>query len=146
MGDAPFWKTDDGTIYTSCDNNTYGCVGVEVDANKSIHKMPFLSRLSIKQMVSGYHCSIAICNDGSVYSTGHGDGKGDNGLGQKGKTNESWQRMEGLKDIIDCDFGDDFIILLSSSGQVFGAGLNDKGQLGLNTKEDENDHIMRNPT
>eukprot|EP01083_Nonionella_stella_P085222 236201_1 len=146
MGDAPFWKTDDGSIYTSCNYNYCGCVGVKVDSNKTIHKIPFLSQLSIKKMVSGSRCSIALCNDGSVYSTGHGHGKGDNGLGEKGKTNESWKRIEGLKDIIDCDFGDEFIIFLSSSGQVFSAGRNDKGQLGLNTKEAWDEHIMRNPT
>eukprot|EP01083_Nonionella_stella_P181317 649084_1 len=97
MGFAPFWKTDDGSIYTSCKNNIYGRVGVEVDRNKTINKIQFLSQLSIKKMASGDCCSIAICNDGSVYSTGHGRGKGDNGLGEKGKTNESWQRIEGLK-------------------------------------------------
>eukprot|EP01083_Nonionella_stella_P289805 986210_1 len=68
--DAPFWKTTDGSIYTSVKNNIEGRVGVEVDKNKLINKIPFLSQLSIKKMVSGYCCSIAICNDGSVYSTG----------------------------------------------------------------------------
>eukprot|EP01083_Nonionella_stella_P302461 1042909_1 len=121
-GDAPFWKAENGSICTSCNDNRCGRVGVEVDRNKTIHKIPFLSQFSIKKMVSGDGCSIAICNDGSVYSTGHGDGKGDNGLGEKGKTNESWQRIEGLKDIIDCDFGFQIIIFLSSSGQVFSAG------------------------
>eukprot|EP01083_Nonionella_stella_P209512 759386_1 len=29
-GDAPFWKADDGSIYTSCNHNYNGCVGVEV--------------------------------------------------------------------------------------------------------------------
>eukprot|EP01083_Nonionella_stella_P174949 607844_1 len=144
-GDAPFWKTDDGSIYTSCNSNYRGRIGVEV-YYKTITKIPFLSQFSIKKMVSGDGCSIAICNDGSVYSTGHGFGEGDNGLGEEGKRNESWQRIEGLKDIIDCDFGDEFIIFLSSSGQVFSAGLNNKGQLGLNTEEDEDEHIMRNPT
>eukprot|EP01083_Nonionella_stella_P085221 236199_1 len=130
MGFAPFWETDDGSIYTSCIDNRVGRVGVEVDRNKPINKIPFLSQLSIKKMVSGDGCSIAICNDGSVYSTGHGFGEGDNGLGEEGKRNESWQRIEGLKDIIDCDFGWGFIIFLSSSGQVFSAGSNDYGQLG----------------
>eukprot|EP01083_Nonionella_stella_P085269 236362_1 len=91
FGRAPLWKTDDGSIYTSSRTNIFGRVGVEVDRNKTINKIPFLSQLSIKKMVSGYWCSIAICNDGSVYSTGHGSGKGDNGLGGKGKANESWQ-------------------------------------------------------
>eukprot|EP01083_Nonionella_stella_P129375 392585_1 len=53
-GLAPFWKTNDGSIYTSCNHNTCGCVGVKVDGNKTIHKIPFLSQLSIKKMVSGY--------------------------------------------------------------------------------------------
>eukprot|EP01083_Nonionella_stella_P004691 13622_1 len=90
-GDAPFWKIANGLIYTSCKSNIRGRVGVKVDRNKTINKIPFLSQLSIKKMVSGSFCSIAICNDGSVYSTGRGKGKGDNGLGEKGKTNESWQ-------------------------------------------------------
>eukprot|EP01083_Nonionella_stella_P159198 519089_1 len=37
-------------------------------------------------------------------------------------------------------------IFLSSSGRVFSAGDNQYGQLGLNTKESDDDHIMRNPT
>eukprot|EP01083_Nonionella_stella_P085272 236370_1 len=78
-GDAPFWKTHGGSIYTSCNSNYRGRIGVEV-YYKTITKIPFLSQFSIKKMVSGDGCSIAICNDGSVYSTGHGDGKGDNGL------------------------------------------------------------------
>eukprot|EP01083_Nonionella_stella_P314918 1136121_1 len=71
---------------------------------------------------------------------------GENGLGAKGVDNESWKRIECLEDIIDCDFGYRFVIFLSSSGRVFSAGDNDCGQLGLNTKEDEDEHIMRNPT
>eukprot|EP01083_Nonionella_stella_P233088 821622_1 len=145
-GDAPFWKTENESIYTSCSSNYYGCAGVEVDRNKLINKIPFLSQLSINKMVSGSYCSIAICNDGSVYSTGRGGGTGENGLGAKGVDNKSWKRIECLKDIIDCDFGDGFVIFLSSSGRVFSAGRNDHGQLGLNTKEDEDEHIMRNPT
>eukprot|EP01083_Nonionella_stella_P051612 137044_1 len=104
-GHAPFWKAKDGSIYTSCNSNLSGCVGVEVDKNKLVNKIPFLSQLSIKKMVSGLCCSIAICNDGSVYSTGTGVGMGENGLGEKGVDNESWKRIECLEDIIDCDFG-----------------------------------------
>eukprot|EP01083_Nonionella_stella_P146354 460187_1 len=83
------WIATKRSIYTSCKNNIFGRLGGKVDSNKTINKIPFLSQLSIKKMVSGYCCSIAICNDGSVYSTGHGERKGDNGLGEKGKTNES---------------------------------------------------------
>eukprot|EP01083_Nonionella_stella_P051613 137045_1 len=97
-------------------------------------------------MVSGRLCSIAICNDGSVYSTGRGYRKGENGLGGKDVDHGSWQRIECLEDIIDCDFGCQFVVFLSSSGHVFTAGLNHKGQLGLNTKENWKEHIMRNPT
>eukprot|EP01083_Nonionella_stella_P150530 479688_1 len=32
-GSAPFWKAEDGSIYTSCNNNDRGCVGVDVDKN-----------------------------------------------------------------------------------------------------------------
>eukprot|EP01083_Nonionella_stella_P306580 1074228_1 len=145
MGDAPFWKAEDGSIYTSCNDNYGGRVGVEVDENKLINKIPFLSQLSINKMVSGSYCSIAICNDGSVYSTGTGYGEGENGLGAKGVDNESWKRIECLEDIIDCDFGYGFVIFLSSSGRVFSAGSNNHGQLGLNMK-DKWGHILRNPT
>eukprot|EP01083_Nonionella_stella_P119691 358007_1 len=150
-GDAPFWKAEDGLTYTSCNSNRYGCVGVAVDKNKPIHKIPFLSQFSIKKMVSGRYCSIAVCNDGSVYSTGTGHHFGENGLGTLGVDNKSWKRIECLKDIIDCDFGDcdygfRFVIFLSSSGRIFSAGVNVHGQLGLNTKEERNDDIMRDPT
>eukprot|EP01083_Nonionella_stella_P243709 848949_1 len=83
-GDAPFWKADDASIYTSCNDNDDGCVGIEVDENKPVNKIPFLSQLSIKKMVSGDYCSITICNDGSVYPTGTGDEYGENGLGAQG--------------------------------------------------------------
>eukprot|EP01083_Nonionella_stella_P075761 206060_1 len=151
-GDAPFWKGADGGIYTSCNRNIYGRVGAEVHKNKLVNKIPFLSQLSIKKMVSGNYCSIAICNDGSVYSTGRGNARGDNGLGANGVGNRSWERIECLKDIVDCDFGHGFVIFLSSSGYVFSAGVNDymvnwdsiKKRIyederitnGLNTKED----------
>eukprot|EP01083_Nonionella_stella_P289429 984875_1 len=141
-GDAPFWKAEDGSIYTS---NVFYRLGVEVDENELVNKIPFLSQLSIKKMVSGRGCSIAICNDGSVYSTGEGHRKGDNGLGAEGVDNKSWKRIECLEDIIDCDFGHLFVIFLSSSGRVFSAGVNDCGQLGLNTKDDYPEWIMRNP-
>eukprot|EP01083_Nonionella_stella_P055607 146585_1 len=124
-GSAPFWQTEEGSIYTSYDTNLRGRAGVELDKNKAINKIPFLSQLSIKKMISGYCCSIAICNDGSVYSTGTGNRNGDNGLGAKGKDNTSWKRIECLKDIIDCDFGNEFAIFLSSSGRVFSCGRND---------------------
>eukprot|EP01083_Nonionella_stella_P163660 539334_1 len=38
-GDAPFWKAEDGSIYTSCNSNYDGCVGIEVDENKLINKI-----------------------------------------------------------------------------------------------------------
>eukprot|EP01083_Nonionella_stella_P084513 233987_1 len=38
-GDAPFWKTENESIYTSCSSNYYGCAGVEVDRNKLINKI-----------------------------------------------------------------------------------------------------------
>eukprot|EP01083_Nonionella_stella_P234232 824614_1 len=121
QGDAPFWKAEDGSIFTSCKDNRHGRVGVEVDRNKLINKIPFPSQLSINKMVSGSGCSIAICNDGSVYSTGTGRygrwGYGENGLGAKGVDNKSWKRIECLEDIIDCDFGGGFVIFLSSSGR-----------------------------
>eukprot|EP01083_Nonionella_stella_P223305 795984_1 len=65
MGDAPFWKAEDGSIYTFLESraNRFVSVGIEVDENKLINKIPFLSQLSIKKMVSGDACSIAICND-----------------------------------------------------------------------------------
>eukprot|EP01083_Nonionella_stella_P178617 631439_1 len=145
--DAPFWKTIDGLIYTSCNRNFDGRVGVAVDGSKVINQVPFLNQFSIKKMVFGYLCSIAICDDGSVYSTGTGTGHGDNGLGAKGVGNKSWQRIECLKDIIDCDFGGGFVIFLSSSGRVFSAGNNDCGQLGFNTKDDINSRLFgSNPT
>eukprot|EP01083_Nonionella_stella_P021880 60554_1 len=59
-GEAPFWKAYDGSIYTSCNRNYYGRLGFDVDRNKIINKIPFLSQLSIKKMVSGHGCSIAI--------------------------------------------------------------------------------------
>eukprot|EP01083_Nonionella_stella_P208141 755580_1 len=108
-GDAPFWKADDGTIYTSSQSNWCGNLGVEVDENKPINEIPFLSQLSIKKIVSGGNCSIAICNDGSVYSTGTGTGHGDNGLGANGVVNRLWKRIECLEEIIDCDFGFQFV-------------------------------------
>eukprot|EP01083_Nonionella_stella_P139554 425895_1 len=40
-GHAPFWKAEDGSIYTSCNSNYYGRVGVAVDRNKPINKIPF---------------------------------------------------------------------------------------------------------
>eukprot|EP01083_Nonionella_stella_P275502 935650_1 len=43
-GDAPFWKAEDGSIYTSCNDNSGGRVGVEVDKNKLVNKIPFLSQ------------------------------------------------------------------------------------------------------
>eukprot|EP01083_Nonionella_stella_P203614 742877_1 len=48
-GNFPFWKAEDGSIYTSCNSAP---LGVEVDENKLINKIPFLSQLSIKKIVS----------------------------------------------------------------------------------------------
>eukprot|EP01083_Nonionella_stella_P217431 780659_1 len=144
--DAPWWKSEEGSIYTSCDGNWRGRVGMPVDRENIVTKVPFLSKMSIKKIVSGYGCTIAICNDGAVYSTGIGDKTGDNGLGEKGIDNETWQRIQCLKNIVDCDFGKKFVIFLSSSGQVFSAGINDEGQLGLNTKESCEELIIRQPT
>eukprot|EP01083_Nonionella_stella_P318082 1160854_1 len=119
-GAPPFWKTEDGSIYTSSNNNGYGRIGVEVDTNKLINFIDFVSQSPIKKMVSGHWCSIAIYNNGSVYSTGTGHPQyGQNGLGAKGADNQSWKRIECLQNIIDCDFGDEFVIFLSSSGRLF---------------------------
>jgi alpha-tubulin suppressor-like RCC1 family protein len=86
------------------------------------------------------NASIALDNEGDVWSWGDGDG-GQLGLGEIDSTvldvdYYTPQKISSLKDIVSITRGYDHTVALDINGDVFTFGENDKGQLGNNSNED----------
>ena len=83
----------------------------------------------VKQIVCGFHHTVCLTEDGSVYTFGQGKegALGHGSWDQQGAP----KRVESLPSIVKVDSGADFTMCLDGEGRVFSFGKNSYGQLGL---------------
>lgn len=88
-----------------------------------------LKDVKVKQAACGFQHTVALSEDGNVYSWG----RGKNGaLGHKDDCDVSQpKRIEGLSNIVKIDCGSHYTIVLDKDGNLFSFGSNNYGQLGL---------------
>lgn len=92
------------------------------------------------------NASIALDNEGDVWSWGDGDG-GQLGLGDDDSIvldvdYYAPQKISSLKNIVSITRGYDHTVVLDENGEVFTFGENDKGQLGNGSNEDSDYPIL----
>ena len=105
--------------------------------------------MDIVDIAAGVAHSLALTEEGRVYSWGHNN-YGQWGLGYSGQNfepgtgnAESWvfepRMMESIGDvkIKRIYAGSTFTMLLSEDGELYGWGINDLGQWGIDTKHEE---------
>lgn len=99
--------------------------------------MANLSQSPVSQVVCGYDHVLALTTDGHVYSWGNGQ---QHQLGRKiierRKRNGLTPERLHLKQIVLIGTGGSHSFAVSQSGQVYGWGLNTRGQLGIGSADD----------
>ncbi|XP_033111225.1 E3 ubiquitin-protein ligase HERC2-like [Anneissia japonica] len=122
--------TDKGTVY-SCGDGDFGKLGHGNNESLKVPKMiDKLRGQEVTKVYCGHHYSAAITKSGYLFTWGKGDGY------RLGHSNEEHQRypkmVEGLygKKVIDLSIGQTHTLVLIDTGQIFGWGRNDQGQLG----------------
>lgn len=129
---------EDGTVL-ACGKNDYGQLGVDlagpVTVPTELRREAFLGR-GVVQVACGYYHSLALADDGSVFSFGRND-FGSLGLGMR-----VHQRLPhlvhglGAHTIQAIACGCYHSMALSEEGVLFAFGRNNHGQLGLGHVED----------
>ncbi|XP_047196022.1 probable E3 ubiquitin-protein ligase HERC4 [Hippoglossus stenolepis] len=99
--------------------------------------MKELCNIPVCQVACGSQHSVALTNDGRVYTWGQ-DSRGQLGLGQGKPFANSPQQLRSLSStpLVHVAAGGEQSFALSVSGGVFGWGRNDRGQLGLGDTTD----------
>jgi len=130
-GESTYYLSDIGEVYVSGKNN-YGQLGLGVgDDISTITKITgALTGVKVTQIVAG-ESTYYISDTGDIYATGRND-KGQLGLGniEKVPAVTKVSALEG-KTINKIITTGDSTYYISSTGAVYVAGNNEKGQLGL---------------
>lgn len=85
---------------------------------------------NIKKIALGLTHILFLNNSGEVYVNGSND-YGQIGLGDQWDTNNAYVKLTDIPTVKDIAAGDYHSLLLSTSGEVYVAGKNDYGQLGI---------------
>ena len=123
---------NNGTVY-GCGENTYGQLGLGDYATPktTLQLMPMPTGLTPVGVYSAHRTTYILMNDGSVYATGN------NNVGQVGM-NTIYNAYFGFTKItpftylpVMVEYGTGHMIVLTTTGAIYGNGLNANAQLGL---------------
>jgi len=125
----------------SCGNNTDGQLGHgSYDDQSTPHEITYLSDKNITQIACGDHHTMFLAIDYKGYSCGLND-KGQLGRSTPAATPQSipHEITNGFtnKNITQIVCGNFHTMFLASDGKVYSCGLNDKGQLGHGSYDDQ---------
>lgn len=96
----------------------------------------FNTKCKIVKIAAGYHHSLALTDDGRIYTWGYGE-VGQLGHGNSIKRVLTPKCIEGLSDVkfIDISASEHHTLALTSDGKVYSWGLNRFNQLGYSTDD-----------
>ena len=124
--------TEDGKLYTLSMNPVTSGNNISYDRNKGdFSEIVIKDGTTVEQIATKDGLSLAILSNGEVYGWGYNF----NGiLGPEYKTGEAYPtpvKISGLPENIRyMSLGDKFALFISKTGEVYGIGNNDYGQLG----------------
>jgi alpha-tubulin suppressor-like RCC1 family protein len=137
-GEHSLALSNDGKVYATGQNSS-GELGLgDNNYRNTFTEVTDLSDKNITALFAGNHYSLALSNDGKVYATGH------NNYGQLGlndTANRNTFTKVGLlndKNITALSAGNIHSLALSDDGEVYAAGYNYYGQLGLGNNDNKN--------
>lgn len=126
--------TNDGKVF-SCGSNDYGQLGLgHTQSKKTPSMVSGLNDYFVTHLCCGSAHSIALSNFGNVFTFGS------NSAGQLGRLDSDGSGFVnenklvsalGSKKIIQITAGNQHNIVLTSEGELFAWGLNNRGQLGV---------------
>jgi alpha-tubulin suppressor-like RCC1 family protein len=120
--------TNEGTVY-GLGYNAYGQIGDSIDVNSSAIPFQVTGLSDIIQVACGSFHSVALRDDGTVWSWGNNEYGGQLGNGSVVNTHIPVQAL-GLTDVVYIDAGNYFSMALKSDGTIWGWGFNSTGQIG----------------
>jgi alpha-tubulin suppressor-like RCC1 family protein len=91
----------------------------------------------ISQVILGSYHAIVLTKDGDVYSWGTNHQYGQLGLGRIGNDYPTPQKVSSLKNIVRLAAGQSHVLAFTASGDIYGWGSNDGGQLGLGNRTNQ---------
>nr|WP_241313624.1 hypothetical protein [Elizabethkingia anophelis] len=123
--------TEDGHIYAT-GNNNYGQLGLGDKENRDIFTQVPNAPTNVKSIVAGTYSSYLITKEGKVFVAGLNN-RGQLGLGSFSAS--EYNTFTELKNVTThvkhISAGIGYALLLTEDGNVFGVGLNNTGQLGI---------------
>eukprot|EP01084_Bolivina_argentea_P298656 514701_1 len=132
---STFYKTENGMIYVSGLNN-YHQFGLPNDNKNKFNPIKIEILKNIKQIATSHYYTLALHEDGSVYSTGYSQyNHGEHGHHPQHQIKE-WTKIKTLNNtkIIKIICGRYHSVLLDIFGNIWTFGRNDSGECGLGNK------------
>lgn len=135
--------TEDGKLYTMAENkNMSGNNSIASDGSGDFTELTIKEGATVKQVLTQDGLSLAILSNGEVYGWGY------NTYGLLGANYEiggiypTPVKLEGLPNNIEyMSLGEGFAIFASKTGEVYGIGKNDYGQLGTGDSIGRNEFV-----
>jgi alpha-tubulin suppressor-like RCC1 family protein len=128
----------DGTVWAA-GSYSYGQLGNGTYTNTTYTFQPAVNMSNIVAIAGGNSHSIALKNDGTVFTTGNNE-YGQLGIGTNGfnSSTNTFQPALNMSNIVAIGSGYFHSLALKIDGTVFTTGRNFEGQLGLGTYSDVN--------
>ena len=134
-GNASFYIKSDGSVWAMGDN-TFGQLGDSTNWNRNRAVRVFSANENIRSIAGGANHNFFITNSGEAYGVGLNDLKQ---LGYTGNTTSTPVQPtfdnSPISGISSISAGGQHSLFLRNDGSIFGAGRNDKGQLGLGNED-----------
>nr|WP_199162681.1 fimbrillin family protein [Elizabethkingia sp. ASV34] len=138
-----FFLTHSGELYGFGANDS-GQLGLGDRKNRHIPtKIPFFNDKPIKKIVSGERHSLVLTESGEVYTAGHNDYGQMGNITSVGGFKTSWVKIP-LNEAVIKDIGAGTLTshVLTESGELYGAGNNNFGQLGIGNNSNKSDFTL----
>ena len=132
-----FILKNDGTVY-SCGYNTYGGLGLGNTTTYNTFTKVTTNISNVKQIACGYHHTVMLKNDGTVWSCGQNT-YGQLGLGNSTTYNTFTKMTTNISnDVAQIACGECCTFVLKNNGSIWSCGQNTYGQLGLGNTTNKN--------